>query len=110
MCLSDLRLQISDLEYPVSDLPYCRIPTGEPVGTHADPIQEAQRPHQEDRAEGALPLPAPERRGDPLAYCRGFTGPFEPGAEVDVLHDRNVGEPSELLEDRTPDKHRLISC
>ena len=79
------------------------------VWTDADPIQEAQAPHQEDRAQGALPLPAPERRGDVFTDGRNVSGPFEPGAEVDIFHDRDVGKTSEPFEDRPLDKDRLIT-
>ena len=106
-----LRLRIPDRKSQIqnSDLAHRRIKLCEPVRTDADPIQEAQAPHQEDRAQGTLLLPPPEGRGDLFADRCNLTGPFEPSGEVDVFHDRDVGKASQPFEDRATDKNRLVA-
>src|SRR5688572_30959303 len=79
------------------------------VGTDADPIQEAQSPHQEDRSQRALPLPSTERGGDVTSERDRMAGPFQTGAELYIFHDGNIGKAVELLEDVTANEHGLVA-
>src|SRR5688572_18257762 len=79
------------------------------VGTDADPIQEAQSPHQEDRSQRAAPLPPTERGRDDTSEGDRATGPFQTGAQLYIFHDRNAGKAAELLENLTANKHGLVA-
>src|SRR3989440_4161934 len=63
---------------------------GKALRRHAERIEKAQPPHEEDRAHDTARLPAPRRRRDTCSQaCRGAAA-LHPPAEGDVLHQRNL--------------------
>ena len=79
------------------------------MGTDADPIQEAQRPHQEDRSQRASPLPPTKRGCDDTSERDRAAGPFQTGAELYIFHEVNLRKAVDLLEDVTAYEHGLVA-
>lgn len=80
----------------------CRIRT--------QPICQAKPPHQYNRRQYPLSLPAPTRGGQFAGEAqRSPRGSLQAPADLDVLHQWNVGEATNLLEGITMDKDALVA-
>src|SRR5687767_13717266 len=63
----------------------------------AEEVSEAQSPHEADGAQHAARLPAPPGGAHLRAQARGAAEPLHALAELDVLHERDLGKPGERL-------------
>ena len=79
------------------------------MSVNAHPIQESQCPHQEDRSEGALLLPATKGSRHGSGQGCGRSRSFEPAGEIDIFHQGHVDEASHLFEDVSTDEQGLIA-
>jgi len=77
--------------------------------TDTDPVQESQDPHQEERPQRSMSFPATEGSGHGRGEGRGRALLFESAGEIDILHQRQVGEASHLFEDRTTHEQGLVA-
>src|SRR5262245_20427743 len=85
------------------------VPAVQPRRRHSAEVQEAQRPHQDDGAQGALALPLPRRRGHAQAERAHPASMLEPAAQLDVLHQRDVGVAAYRVEVGTANEDGLIT-
>src|SRR5262245_34280455 len=72
-------------------------------------VEEPERPHEQDRPQNALALPLPRRGAHLLAQAPHLAQALQPAAQLDVLHQRDIGKPSERLEGAAPYEDRLIA-
>src|ERR1700730_12619907 len=72
-------------------------------------VQQAQRPHEADGAERALPLPLAGRGGHPVAEGGEAAAGLEAPAQLDVLHQRNVRVAAHRLEVFAPHEDGLVA-
>ena len=76
---------------------------------HPDPVQEAKGPHQQNCAQRALLLPT--TKGGHHGIRQGYDRPgsFQPLRELDIFHERDIGEASDALEDVAPHEDGLVA-
>ena len=75
----------------------------------SSPEQEAQGPHQENGSQRAFCVPAPEGGNDGVPERHGSASLLQSTAEVDVFHERNLGETSEQFEHVAANKEGLVA-
>src|SRR5258705_11462430 len=85
------------------------VPAVEPRGGHPAEVQEAEDPHEPDRAQGALPLPLAGGGGDAQAERPQPPAALQPAAQLDVLHQRDLGVAADRLEIGAAHEDRLIA-
>src|SRR5262245_49781969 len=76
---------------------------------HAEKIGEPKSPHQNDRREHAVLLPAAAGGGDALAQAQRPAHTLEPLAECNVFHQRNRWKAAHRLERLATHEHRLVA-
>src|SRR3990167_2585845 len=75
------------------------VPTRETLRRNTQPVEESQRPHQQNGAHNTPLLPAPRGGDDRSAQTRRLADPFQPRGKFDVLHQRDGRKPSQRREE-----------
>src|SRR5207248_550627 len=88
---------------------YITIAAGEHGRFGPEEIGKPQPPHQEHRADDAVPLPAPSRGGDRSGEAERAAEPFEALRQRNVLHQQDVRKSARSHEGRASDEHGLVS-
>ena len=73
------------------------------------PVQEAQRPHQENGSQRTFCVPPPKRGDDAVPERHSSARLLQSPAEFDVFHQRNLGEPAEQFKHVAADKEGLVA-
>ena len=82
----------------------------ESIGADSDPVQEAEGPHQQNCADGAVPFPSTEGGDDLITQWGKASCSFEATGELDVFHQRDFCKPSDPFEDIPSDEEGLVAC
>ena len=82
---------------------------GQPFGRRADPVQPAQPPREAIVRKTPSALPATARRRDALAQTHRRRQDSQPPAQLDVFHQRLIGEPSDPHKALAAHEDRLVA-
>jgi hypothetical protein len=78
-------------------------------GGYPAEVQEAEGPHETDGPQRSLPLPLPRGGGDAQAERAHPPAALQRAAQLDVLHQRDLGVAAERLEVGAPQEDGLIA-